>query len=128
MSYTYEENLVSDLHKDAYGMRPGQRFWDEWKSYSEDEKQECWDLLIKDLYLADALQKKEEAEALVTFRNLVRKTMNLCSCKWDDAIRMLCEAWGEDHTCDQGLMHFFWKHDLGYEDSQKIFNLYRKAA
>jgi len=63
MSYTYEENLVSDLHKDAYGIRPGQRFWDDWKSYSEDEKQECWDLLIKDLYLADALQKKEEAKA-----------------------------------------------------------------
>ena len=27
MAYTFDENLVSDLHKDAYGFRPSQSFW-----------------------------------------------------------------------------------------------------
>ena len=57
MSYTYEDNIISDLHKDAYGFRPSQRFFDDWAEYTPAEKQECWDLLI------DAMKASQEQEA-----------------------------------------------------------------
>jgi len=45
-NYTYDENIVSDLYKDAYGHRPGEYFWADWDACNEDAKQHLWDRLI----------------------------------------------------------------------------------
>ena len=37
MTYTYDERIVSDLHKDAYGFRPGEGQWYAVKAMSLDE-------------------------------------------------------------------------------------------
>lgn len=44
--YTFDDNTVSDLHKDAYGSRPGEYFWAEWNNSSDDDKQHIWDKII----------------------------------------------------------------------------------
>lgn len=41
--YTFDESIISDLHKDAYGFRPSSAWWVEWNSMSSDEKQETWE-------------------------------------------------------------------------------------
>ena len=38
-TYTFCEDSISDLHKDAYGMRPGEGFWQRWREATDDEKQ-----------------------------------------------------------------------------------------
>lgn len=45
--FTFDPNSISDLHKDALGMRPGQDFWADWALADDIEKQEIWDSLLK---------------------------------------------------------------------------------
>lgn len=44
--YTFDENVVSDLHKDTYGFRPDQSFWGFWAAANPDQKQAQWDNMI----------------------------------------------------------------------------------
>ena len=57
MTYTFDEAIVSDLHKDTYGFRPGEYFWDRWNSGSDDKKQEMWDDLCRSLDQTLAAEK-----------------------------------------------------------------------
>ncbi len=59
--FTYSEDVISDLHKDAYGFRPSQRFFDDWSTYTPAEKQECWDIMCRDMEQAWAEEKVQEA-------------------------------------------------------------------
>lgn len=45
--YTFDEDTVSDLHKDAFGVRPNACFWREWVLSDNDGKQELWDTLVE---------------------------------------------------------------------------------
>jgi hypothetical protein len=45
-TYTFDENLVSDIHKDAYGFRPRDGFWSRWSNATIDQKQVIWDELL----------------------------------------------------------------------------------
>ena len=45
-NYTFDENIVSDLHKDAYGFRPSAVFFREWDCLDDDGKQDLWDSLV----------------------------------------------------------------------------------
>lgn len=47
MTNTFDESIVSALHKDAYGYRPREWFWEQWDSYSHEEKQIVWDNLLR---------------------------------------------------------------------------------
>lgn len=47
--YTYDEQIVSDLHKDAYGCRPSSFWWQCWQEASPEEKQAEWDDLLETL-------------------------------------------------------------------------------
>lgn len=44
--FTFDSNSISDLHKDALGIRPGQYFWADWALADDTEKQEMWDSLL----------------------------------------------------------------------------------
>jgi hypothetical protein len=52
--YTFDVKLFSDLHKDTYGKRPNQQYF-EWLSTTTDaEKQVEWDRLIVIMTRCDA--------------------------------------------------------------------------
>ena len=57
--FTYDEELFSDLHKDAYGFRP--RIHNFYESTPE-EKQKIWDATILDM---NAEQEAEEARTAI---------------------------------------------------------------
>tara|TARA_R100001377_G_C3179379_1_gene106033 strand:+ start:394 stop:873 length:480 start_codon:yes stop_codon:yes gene_type:complete len=61
MTFTYSADLISDLHKDAYGFRPRGRFFDDWAEASDVEKQEMWDIMTATL---EANSKAEQEQAL----------------------------------------------------------------
>lgn len=46
MTYTYDEDIVSDLHKDAYGFRPSPGWWELWNDATDGMKQTIWDALL----------------------------------------------------------------------------------
>jgi hypothetical protein len=45
MTYTYDDQTVSDLHEAAYGYRPGVIFMKVWQSLSPDDKQGLWNAM-----------------------------------------------------------------------------------
>jgi hypothetical protein len=57
VTYTFDEDIVSDLHKDAFGFRPSEGFWVNWNCASDDAKQTVWDGLIYALNRAMDEQK-----------------------------------------------------------------------
>ena len=70
--YTFSDDQISDLHKDAYGYRPSQLFFQRWTAMSDAEKQAQWDIMIEDMVQADAeieirqMESVNEFEAKVT--------------------------------------------------------------
>ena len=50
MTYTFDENTLSDLHKDARGWRPrGEGFWSSWNEADDDGKEAIWTGLLDEL-------------------------------------------------------------------------------
>ena len=128
MTYTYSDDIVSDLHKDARGFRPSEYFWEEWTQSPADVKQIIWDKLVVEMEESMAQQKADEARALSDFRKQVAAAMQTCNCNWTRAVEYLADAEDNDVTCDQDFDYFLWKQGIGFEDRAKIRKLYRKEA
>ena len=126
--YTFDDNIISDLHKDARGFRPCEYFWEEWTQSPDDVKQKIWDNLIDEMNRAMEQQKKDEAAALVEFRKTVAAQMQFCGVKWTKAVEYLADAEDNDVDCNQDFDYFLWKQGIGYEDRAKIRKLYREAV
>ena len=126
--YTFDDNIVSDLHKDARGFRPSEYFWEEWTQSPDNVKQKIWDNLIDEMEREIKQQKANEARALVEFRKIVAAQMKLCNVNWTRAVEFLADA--EDMTIDneQDFDYFLWNQGIGYEDRAKIRRLYEEAV
>jgi hypothetical protein len=87
--YTFDQDIVSDIYKDAYNMRPGDSFWHQWENATDDGKQVIWDNLLEWARLS-ALQERHmqiDAEA-----RLEKEIATMCSkyrIRREDAIRHL---------------------------------------
>ncbi|CAB4140867.1 hypothetical protein UFOVP395_202 [uncultured Caudovirales phage] len=67
MTHTFDESLVSDLHKDAYGFRPDSQYWSKWSSMTATEKQAEFDRLMQAAREEDDFQAKLEHEAYLSW-------------------------------------------------------------
>ena len=121
MTYTFDENIVSDLHKEAYGFRPREGWWNMWAAFNADQKQATWDSLIADLDDAIEQQEQQEAQALVNFRKLLKTTMATCNVDWKNALRILMEADTEFTKDSQEFDYFLLTYDLGYKKRKEIY-------
>ncbi len=91
-TYTFDENIVSDLHKDAYGFRPSQGWWSQWQYNTDAEKQAEWDSLISAMEYREESRKADEQVAIVAFESLVTKTLKAGAESRADALRWLMDA------------------------------------
>ena len=123
MAYTFENYLISDLHKEAYGFRPTQRFFDDWDGYTDAEKQEVWDSLVVTMEENAAMEKEVEAQNLSEFRERVRMVMNVMSCGWKKAVEAIAQAEKKDLSYE--FDYFLWGQGLGFDDRKKIQNLFQ---
>jgi hypothetical protein len=126
--YTFDDNIVSDLHKDARGFRPDEYFWEEWTQMPDNIKQKIWDNLCVEMEQSMEQQKADEAAALVEFRKIVAAQMAFCNVSWNKAVEYLADAEGDDVDCEQGFDYFLWKQGIGYEDRLKIRKLYKEEV
>jgi hypothetical protein len=125
--FTYSDDIISDLHKDARGFRPSEYFWEEWTQSPADIKQKIWDKLIEEMEYNQKEEARIEAANLVEFRKQVAATMKFCDCNWKDAIRFLADAEGDDiDEHSQTFDYFLWKQGIGYNDRANIRKLYEK--
>lgn len=91
MAYTFDENIVSDLHKDAHGFRPSEWFWREWTSAADAEKQRIWDQLLAALDATIAEEQRREAVSVGDFERGIRQNMAFGARSRSDAIRWMLE-------------------------------------
>ena len=101
-NFTFDYDLFSDLHKDAYGFRPRyHRFYDE--TTTDVERQEFWDWAIRDMEIAMAEEEKRKVEAIASFEKVIANSMEMCNCDRLTAIRFQLEA-----------MDMLEEYDMGY--------------
>ena len=90
--YTFDEQIVSDLHKDARGYRPSEYFWEEWSQCGDDTRQSMWDNLLEELAAETARQKDAYARAEIEFHQRVQGMMLIGAKDELTAIRWILEA------------------------------------
>ena len=92
-NYTFNADVLSDLHKDAYGFRPSGDFFREWDLLDNDGKQDLWDSLVD--AVGESIQREREYQrmAIAEFESWVRQTMKIVTDSTrEDCIRMLHDA------------------------------------
>lgn len=118
--YTYSDDLVSDLHKDAWGHRPSEKFWFHWEIADKDAKQAIWDNLIDDMVKNDAEEARIKAENVSNLAKRIKDTCKLGAKNYRTAIRWILQAdeLEEDHYYEGG--HLAWEYNLAYRH-KKLF-------
>lgn len=115
MAYTFDSDSISDLHKDAFGMRPGQAFWQNWDAATDDQRQEEWDFLLRALERNIEEERIREAEAAARFERRVEETITMGAGDRETALQWIMDA---DDASD--TEHLCWINGLS-------FNYFNKA-
>lgn len=90
--YTYDENLFSDLHKDAFGFRPSEYAWAEWNEASPAQKQVIWEDLLDGLDRAVNEEKLQQEAAVASFESRIASLMLVGARDRETAIRWIVES------------------------------------
>ena len=92
MNYTYSDELMSDLHKDAYGSRPGISYRLYWQTLSADEKQAEWELMIRAMQEQQEFERQLQSQAFAEFEQQVVRNMVHGAPTRKDAIRWILDS------------------------------------
>jgi len=110
MNYTFDSNIVSDLHKDAYGRRPGDSFWSQWIDASDAEKQTIWDGLLRSLEISMEIEREAEQRAVERFEALVRVNIDAGAEDRETALRWIMDV----SNANGDWEYLCYKHGLPY--------------
>lgn len=115
MSYTFDENIVSDLHKDARGYRPRESFWAEWNDSSDFDRQAIWDSLCKELSAELDRERQAEARAALALTERLEQMYELGAKSEVQALQWIMEA-EEFNSIDlqYGSSYFCYHFGLSY--------------
>jgi len=92
--FTFDENTVSDLHKDAFGIRPSQSWWYGWTHATDAQKQSNWDSMVEAMVRSENYRKECEARAVKEFETTVWNTMESGAKTREGALGWLMDASG----------------------------------
>ena len=90
--YTFCENTISDLHKDAWGRRPSNSFWFHWNCGTDDAKQKIWDELVDDMVSNDKAEAQTKKDNASNFYLRIKDVCKLGASNYRTAIRWILEA------------------------------------
>jgi hypothetical protein len=93
----FDESILSDLFKDAYGFRPKDVFWDRWAQLTDAQKQSEWEYLCR---LSDEAVEEEQAQQQRSIKyaeEAIAKVLEtVIGSTRKDAIRFLIDAYNAD--------------------------------
>lgn len=113
MAFTYSDELYSDLHKDARGVRPGNAGAVYWDTLSPAEKQVQWDALIREMNDRYDEEVAMQTVAIAEFEAAVDAVLENGASDRQTAIRWMIEAEG-DTQCRFDPDYFCYLHGLPY--------------
>ena len=120
--YTYSNELISDLHKDARGFRPREGFWQTWSDSSPQRKELIWKGLIAEMEEAETERLMIEQINLDKFRATLRGLIVEHQVDWVTALRWLMDAEDEPE-----MEYFLWKQGLSWAKNREIQRLYTES-
>jgi len=121
MAYTFDERIVSDLHKDARGFRPSVYWWDQWNLASNDQKQVIWDSLGEELAREIELEKRLQKQAYFSLMNRIDETLALGAGNVITALKWIMEAEQfDDYDLQYGADYFCYHFGLAYSDKNLL--------
>lgn len=128
--YTFDEDTISDLHKDAYGFRPSAYWWQVWQESSDDQKQGTWDDLLAVLDQSIAEEEKRQAAAMVAFEADIAKSISWGARDRAAAIRWLVSAYesSDYYTALDKAESFCYHYNLPYSMANEIAECLKEAA
>ena len=92
IEYTFDENTVSDFHKDSYGFRPSHGWWTIWHTSTDSEKQAIWDDLGREMEQRNIRENDREVLAIEKFEKLVAETISYGAKTRQKAIEWLMQG------------------------------------
>ena len=92
--FTYDSNIVSDLHKDAFGFRPSDGFWADWRDFTPVQKQAEWDYLCEAANQAvrEDQQREDEEYVIADFDHAISDYIAVGAADAGVAIRWMLDA------------------------------------
>ena len=124
MTFDYDEQIVSCLHKDAWGYRPTQDWWSWWNAATDTQKQVEWDILLDQMEQSQSEETRMKEAALDNLNNKINMVKSLSSTPMStyDALRWLVQSESPDEfDLTYGASHFayIWGIDFNseYEDT-----------
>jgi len=113
MTFTYSDELYSDLYKDAYGSRPSMGNIAVWEELIPTEKQKRWDSLIVEMDQRYKEEKLEEDRAIDRFEYWINNTIESGAKDRNQALEWILTAEkSEDPQFD--TEHFEWQQGLPF--------------
>jgi len=92
MIQNFSERLIAELHKDAYGYRPTQSFWDTFACFNVDQKRAMWDRILADICHSVEADRHNEQLAVDRFEKEVQHRMSYGSSREKIVTWMLYQA------------------------------------
>ena len=127
--YTFDANIISDLHKDVYGFRPSAYWWDIWNDSTDDQKQGTWDDLIQALAAENEAQRVREERGLAAFEKDIAGAMEMGAPDRTAAIRWLAGAFEGNYYGARDLAETMcWNYEMPWSMATEIEECLRKAA
>jgi hypothetical protein len=115
--YTFDDNIVSDLHKDARGYRPRELFWAEWNTCDDFDRQAIWDGLLRELSQTMERQRHEENIALIALHQRVQGMMLIGATSEVQAMKWILEAEEfSDFDLQYGPSYVAFHFGINYKD------------
>jgi hypothetical protein len=113
--YTFDENIVSDLHKDTYGYRPTSYWWSLWNEMTSEEKQSEWDSLIENFNRAMDEDRRNKEYTLNQLKSRIEHIIALGAGDTMTALKWIMQAEGFDETDYlYGPSYFAYHFDVDY--------------
>ena len=120
MTYTFDINSFSDLHKDAMGFRPSQGFYQWIETANDDELQAEWDSLLQALDRRNRLEAEREQIAIAKFEAAVALTIASGANDRATAIQWLKDAEGDQYVADEEYFEYLNGIPYGYISGKKF--------
>ena len=112
--FTFDDQTVSDLHKDARGFRPHAAFMEGWNSSDDENKQAIWDGLIRELERHQAWEAIREREALSEFQGELEILIESGAGDRQTALRWMTET--ETFHNSQSVEHWVFRRGILFTD------------
>jgi hypothetical protein len=110
MTFTYCDDLISDFHKDVYGYRPRESFWNEWETLTPTQKQTIWDEYDRVSELQVIETKAQEERDVAKFEDRVQDVINIGAGNRKTALKWIADS--ETFYHGQDVEHFVWQQGI----------------